>query len=179
MRAASNIFTAGILIVGSANLENELNDKLNAPSMEDQKAKCVSDLEKAVNDRMIVMREVVVRIFTFTNLSNFLNWAPPQKIVRRLEIEQQEMIKTGLEACQVESDSDHLDAKSEDTMAEINEALTAFNETNNKFQSAKQVSKEKLEESKEKLRAATKEVQESFQTLQDVSEVLQVISLLD
>lgn len=156
----------------SANLEIELNDKLNAPSLEDQKAKCGRDLEKSVNDRMVVMREVVVRTFVLTNLSRFSNWISPQKIARRLEIDHQEMIKTGLEACQVESDSDHLDARSEDMMAEINEALAAFNDTNNKFQSAKQVSKEKLVESKEKLRVATEEVQGLFQTLQDASDTL-------
>lgn len=49
----------------SANLESELNEKLNAPSMEDQKAKYKKDIEKTVNDRMIVMREVVVRAFIF------------------------------------------------------------------------------------------------------------------
>jgi len=161
----------------SANLESELKDKLNAPSMEDQKAKCGRDLEKSVNDRMVVMREVVVRVFVLTNFSRFSNWIPPQKIARRLEIDQQEMIKTGLEASQVESDSDHLDARSEDMMAEINEALAAFNDTNNKFQSAKQVSKEKLVESKEKLQGATEEVQGLFQTLQDASDIFWAISL--
>ena len=55
----------------SANLESELNDKLNAPSMEDQKAKCGRDLEKSVNDRMVVMREVVVRVFVLTSFSRF------------------------------------------------------------------------------------------------------------
>jgi len=56
-----------------ANLESELNEKLNAPSMEDQKAKCGRDLEKAVNDRMIVMREVVVRASALTILSRLSN----------------------------------------------------------------------------------------------------------
>lgn len=81
------------------------------------------------------------------------------------------MIATGLEACQVESDSEHLDSKSEDMMAEINQALAAFNDANHKFLSAKEVSKEKLKESREKLQAASKEVQESFEQLQDVCEV--------
>jgi len=57
----------------SANLESELHDKLNAPSMEDQKAKCGRDLEKLVNDRMVVMREVVVRAFVLTSLPRFSN----------------------------------------------------------------------------------------------------------
>lgn len=143
--------------------------------MEDQKAKCVRDLEKSVNDRMVVMREVVVRAFVPTNLPRFSNRIPPQKIARRLEIDHQEMIKNGLETCQVESDSDHLDARSEDMMAEINEALAAFNDTNNKFQSAKQVSKEKLVESREKLEAATEEVQGLFQTLQNAGDILWAI----
>ena len=95
--------------------------------------------------------------------------------MRRLEIEQQEVIKSGLEACQVESDSEHLDARSEDMTAEIGQALKAFNDTHNKFQSAKLVSKEKLTESKEKLQAATGEVQELFQTLQNVRHTLCVI----
>ena len=85
------------------------------------------------------------------------------------------MVKMGVENCQVESDLDHLDTKSEDMMAEINEALAAFNETNHKFQSAKQVSKEKLTESREKLEAATEEVQGLFQTLQNVCGVLRII----
>lgn len=87
------------------------------------------------------------------------------------------MIKTGLEACQVESDSEHLDAKSEDMMTEINGALAAFNEANRGFQSAKQVSKEKLTESRDKLEAATEEVQGLFQTLQNVCDILWVIFL--
>ena len=158
-----------------ANLESELNEKVDAPSMEDQKAKYKKDIEKTISDRMIVMREVVVCTFTFSGLS-ILELVPPQKIVRRLEIEQQEMIKTGVEACQVDADSDHLDVKSEDMMAEINEALAAFNDTNHKFQSAKQVSKEKLTESRDKLEAATEEVQGLFQTLQNVCDVLRMIS---
>jgi hypothetical protein len=161
-----------LLITMSANLESELNEKLNAPSMEDQKAKYGRDIEKTANDRMIVMREVAVRAFIFSSDSSSRISPPPQKIVRRLEIEQQEMVKTSLEACQVESDSDHLDAKSEDMMAEINEALAAFNDANNKFQSAKQVSKEKLTESRDKLEAATEEVQGLFQTLQNVCDGL-------
>jgi len=144
--------------------------------MEDQKAKCERDLEKSVNDRMVVMREVVVRAFILASVPRFSNWIPPQKIARRLEIDQQEMIKTGLETCQVESDSDHLDARSEDMMAEINAALAAFNDANNKFQSAKQVSKEKLVESREKLEAATEEVQGLFQTLQNVGDIFWEIS---
>ncbi|KAF9651246.1 P-loop containing nucleoside triphosphate hydrolase protein [Thelephora ganbajun] len=131
-----------------SNLESELNEKINAPSMEDQKAKYKKDIEKTINDRMIVMKGVV-------------------KIARCLETEQQEMIKTGLETCQVESDSEYLDTKSEDMMAEINEALVAFNDANHKFQSAKQVSKEKLTESRDKLEAASEEVQGLFQTLQN------------
>ena len=59
----------------SANLESELNEKLNAPSMEDQKAKYRKDIEKTVNDRMIVMREVVVRAFVFSRPSG-LELAP-------------------------------------------------------------------------------------------------------
>lgn len=163
----------------SANLESELNEKINAPSVEDQKAKCGRDLEKTVNDRMIVMREVVVRIFIFYSLSEFSNSVAPQKIVRRLEIEQQEMIKNGLEASQVDSDSEQLDARSEDMMAEINTVLAAFNDTNHKFQSAKQVSKDKLTESRDKLKAATKEVEESFQTLQNVCDSWMAFSSTD
>ena len=151
-----------------ANLESELNEKLNAPSVEDQKAKYKKDIEKTINDRMTIMREVVVRTLTFSVLSESLDSLPPQKIARRVEIEQQEMIKTALEACQVESDSEYLDAKSEDMMAEINEALAAFNDANHKFQSAKQISKEKLTESRDKLEAASEEVQGLFQTLQNV-----------
>lgn len=101
----------------------------------------------------------------------------PQKIARRLEAEQQEIITTGLEACQIESDSEHLDTKSEDVTAEISEALAAFNDANHKFLSAKEVSKEKLVESRNKLGAASEEVQGLFQTLQDVREVLWVIPL--
>ena len=56
-----------------ANLENELNEKLNAPSMEDQKAKYGRDIEKAINDRIVVMREIVVRTSTLSNLSRFSN----------------------------------------------------------------------------------------------------------
>jgi hypothetical protein len=56
-----------------ANLENELNEKLNAPSMEDQKAKYKRDIEKAINDRMIVMREVVVRTSILSSLSGLSN----------------------------------------------------------------------------------------------------------
>ena len=158
-----------------ANLEDELNEKLNAPSMEDQKAKYKKDIEKVINDRMVVMREVVVRMSVFSRLSRFVELVPPQKIARRLETDQQEMIKTGLEACQVESDSEHLDTKSEDMMAEINEALAAFNDSNHKFQSAKQVSKEKLMESRDRLGAATEEVQGLFQTLQNVCNVCMIL----
>jgi hypothetical protein len=74
----------------------------------------------------------------------------------------------GLETCQVESDSEYLDIKSEDMMVEINGALAAFNEANHEFQSAKEVSKVKLSESKDKLGAASEEVQALFRTLQDV-----------
>ena len=55
-------------MIPPANLENELNEKLNAPSMEDQKEKYGRDIEKVINDRMIVMREVVVRPSTFSRL---------------------------------------------------------------------------------------------------------------
>lgn len=48
-----------------ANLENELEAKLNAPSLEEQQAKYKKDIEKAINDRMIIMREIVVRTCTF------------------------------------------------------------------------------------------------------------------
>lgn len=78
------------------------------------------------------------------------------------------MIRAGLEACQLESDSEYLDTKSEVMMAEINQALAAFNAANHEFQSAKQVSKEKLTESRDRLEAATEEVQGLFQTLQNV-----------
>lgn len=44
-----------------ANLEHELHEKVNAPSIEDQKEKLGKDIEKAISDRMIVMREIVVR----------------------------------------------------------------------------------------------------------------------
>jgi seryl-tRNA synthetase len=101
--------------------------------------------------------------------------APPQKIARRLEIEQQEMVKTGLEACQVETDSECLDTKSEDMMVEINEALTAYTDANHKFLSAKEVSKEKLNESRDRLEAASEEVQGLFQTLQNVCDVLRTV----
>lgn len=84
---------------------------------------------------------------------------------------------TGLEACQIESDSEYLNIKSEDVMAEINGALAAFNDANHKFLSAKEVSKEKLVESRNKLEAASEEVQGLFQTLQDVREVLLLILL--
>ena len=56
-----------------ANLENELNEKLNAPSIEDQKVKYGRDIEKAINDRIVVMREIVVRTSTLSNLSRFSN----------------------------------------------------------------------------------------------------------
>lgn len=82
------------------------------------------------------------------------------------------MIGAGLEACQIESDSEYLDTKSEDMMAEINQALAAFNAANHEFQSAKQVSKEKLTESRDRLEAATEEVQGLFQTLQNVCDAL-------
>ena len=88
------------------------------------------------------------------------------------------MIRTGLEACQVESDSEHLDTKSEDMMADINEALAAFNDANHQFKSAKDVSKAKLMESRAGLEAATKEVQGLFQTLQNVRNVLWSIFFL-
>lgn len=55
-----------------ANLENELNDKLDAPSMEDQQAKHKKDIEKAITDRILVMREIVVRTSAL-NLSRFSN----------------------------------------------------------------------------------------------------------
>lgn len=84
---------------------------------------------------------------------------------------------TGLEACQIESDSEHLKLRSEDVMVEINEALAAFNDANNKFLSAKEVSKEKLVESRNKLEAATEEVQGLFQTLQEVRGALWIIPL--
>ncbi|KAF9780049.1 P-loop containing nucleoside triphosphate hydrolase protein [Thelephora terrestris] len=131
-----------------SNLKVEHEKLLNAPSVENQQAECKKDIEKTINDQMTIMREVV-------------------KIAKRLEVEQQEIIMTGLEACQVESDSEYLDTKSEDVMAEINEALAAFNDANHKFLSAKEVSKEKLTESRDKLEAASKEVQELFQQLQD------------
>lgn len=131
-----------------SNFEAEHGTLISAPSIEDQQEKYGRNIEKIIIDRMGIMREVV-------------------KIARRLESEQQEMIATGLEACQVESDSEHLDSKSEDMMAEINQALAAFNDANHKFLSAKEVSKEKLKESREKLQAASEEVQESFQRLQD------------
>lgn len=58
-----------------ANLENELHEKLNAPSIEDQKEKLGKDIEKAISDRMIVMREIVVRTPTpriFRSSNSFL-----------------------------------------------------------------------------------------------------------
>lgn len=57
----------------SANLENELSDKLNAPSVEDQKTKYKEDIEKGIKNRMIVMREVVVRASILSSLSGFSN----------------------------------------------------------------------------------------------------------
>ena len=48
-------------MISPANWENELHEKLNAPSIEDQKEKLGKDIEKAISDRMIVMREIVVR----------------------------------------------------------------------------------------------------------------------
>lgn len=135
--------------------------------MENQHAKYKKDIEKTIHDRMVVMREVVVRKLI---LSSFLNSqiCPSQKIARRIEAEQQEIIMNGLEACQVESDSEYLDIKSEDMMVEINEALAAFNDANHEFKSAKEVSKAKLNESKDRLRDASEEVQELFRTLENV-----------
>ena len=66
-------FTTRLLTTGSANLENELNEKLNAPSVENQKTNFGKEIEKTINDRMIVMREVVVRAFIFPNLWRLLN----------------------------------------------------------------------------------------------------------
>jgi len=57
------------LITPLANLENELAEKLDAPSMEDQKAKYGKDIEKVINDRIVVTREVVVRTSTLSRLS--------------------------------------------------------------------------------------------------------------
>lgn len=114
----------------------------------------------------------------FLRTSKILESSSPQKLARTLEVEQQEIIATGLESCQIESDSEHLNTKSEDVMAEINEALAALNDANHKFLSAKEVSKEKLVESRNKLEAASQEVQRLFQTLQEVREVVWVFSLL-
>lgn len=61
------------LMIPPANLENELNEKLNAPSMEDQKAKYKKDIEKVIKDRIIVMREVVVRTSILSRLSRSSN----------------------------------------------------------------------------------------------------------
>lgn len=92
--------------------------------------------------------------------------------MRGLEAEQQELNVTGLEACQVESDSEYLVAKSQDVMAEITKAVDAFTEANHKFLSAKEVSKQKLQESREMLEAAGEEVKTQFGALQDVSATL-------
>lgn len=73
VRAVSTTFTTRSFMTTSANLESELDEKLNAPSMEDQKAKYKKDIEKAINDRVIVMREVVVRTFAFSRFSRSLN----------------------------------------------------------------------------------------------------------
>jgi len=62
-----------------ANLENELNEKLDAPSMEDQKAKYKNDIEKVINDRITVMREVVVRMSILPRLSGLPNSFPYRK----------------------------------------------------------------------------------------------------
>lgn len=48
-----------------ANLEDDLKESLNAPSMEDQQVEHKKDIEKTINDRMIIMREVVVCAFIF------------------------------------------------------------------------------------------------------------------
>jgi chromosome segregation ATPase len=112
----------------------------------------------------------------FLHVSQVLE-SSPKKLARRLEVEQQEIITTGLESCQTDSDFEYLKIKSEDVMAEINEALAAFNDANHKFLSAKEVSKEKLVESRNRLEAASEEVQGLFQTLQDVREVLWMFSL--
>lgn len=48
-------------------------EELDAPSMEDQQTKHKKDIEKTINDRMVVMREVVVWSFIFCILLNYLN----------------------------------------------------------------------------------------------------------
>jgi len=73
VRAVLTVFTTRSSMTTSANLESELDEKLNAPSMEDQKSKYKKDIEKAISDRVIVMREVVVRISTFSTLSRSLS----------------------------------------------------------------------------------------------------------
>ena len=63
-----------------ANLGDELKELLNAPSMEDRQAEHKRDIEKTINDRMVVMREVVVCKFILSLLPKSLNPFPYREL---------------------------------------------------------------------------------------------------